>query len=250
MKHKSKTTRRDKEGESFTRGVKVVPKQQWSEQYGLHGFTLTDSQNTLHNKIIQNDMVIVEGQAGTGKTLGCLYAFVKEYIADSTKKIVVVRTAVQVGMDSVGHLPADLDAKIAPHFESTKLLLEQLLTKGKVETDVGHRIRFIIPNFLLGTTLDDTLLLVDESQMMQPLILKLILERVGINSKVVVLGDSSQLYTSSKDRNALRDLVPRFFKDYNGEMVAKFPSVAYHKFEIDDVQRSEFVKTVIRAYGT
>ena len=248
MKQKIKPTRKVKE-EEFVRGVKATPKPQWNEAYGIHGYTLTESQNTLRNKIIDNDMVVVEGQAGTGKTLGCLYAFVKEYIADSTKKIVIVRTAVQVGMDSVGHLPADLDAKIAPHFESTKLLLEQLLTKGKVETDIGHRIKFIIPNFLLGTTLDDTLLLVDESQMMQPLILKLILERVGINSKVVVLGDSSQLYTSSKDRNALRDLVPRFFKDVQGEKVSKFPSVAYHKFEIDDVQRSEFVKTVLRAYS-
>ena len=61
MKHKSKTTRRDKE-ESFTRGAKTAPKQQWSEQYGIHGFTLTESQNVLRNKIIENDMVVVEGQ--------------------------------------------------------------------------------------------------------------------------------------------------------------------------------------------
>lgn len=250
MKHKSKTTRRDKEGESFTRGVKVVPKQQWSEQYGIHSFTLTESQNILRNKIIENDLVVCEAPAGTGKSLSVLYSFVKEYIADSTKQIMIIRTPVQAGLDDVGFLPASLESKLEPHFESTKNLLEQLLTKGKVETDLNHRIHFKIPNFMLGATLDNTLLLIDEAQQMSPLILKLLLERVGLDSKVVICGDNSQMYASTKGRNALRDLTPRFFKDYNGEMVAKYPNCAYHSFDVEDVQRSEFVKTVIRAYST
>jgi phosphate starvation-inducible PhoH-like protein len=250
MKHKAKPTRKDKEQDSFTRGVKKLPKPQWLEQYGYHDFELTDTQNTLRNKILDNDLVICEGVAGTGKTAATLYSFIREYISDSTKKIVVVRTPVEVGSDQVGFLSGGLEDKTLVHFESTKLLLTQLLNTGKVETDLGHRLKFTIPNYLLGTTLDNTLLCVDECQMLQPLILKLILERVGMNSKVVLLGDSSQLYSSSKDRNALRDVIPRFFKDVQGEKVPKFPSIAYHKFEVDDVQRSEFVKNVIRAYGT
>lgn len=249
MKHKSKPTRKDKE-ESFTRGVKKTPKPQWLEQYGYHSFELTDTQNTLRNKILDNDLVICEGVAGSGKTAATLYSFIKEYISDSTKKILVVRTPVEVGSDQIGYLVGGLEQKTEVHFASTKLLLEQLLSKGKVESDMGHRISFTIPNYLLGATLDNTLLMVDECQMMQPLILKLILERVGMGSKVVLLGDSSQLYSSSKDRNALRDVIPRFFKDVNGDKIPKFPSVAYHKFDVEDVQRSEFVKTVLRAYST
>lgn len=249
MKTTKKATRKDKE-ESFVRGVKKDTKPNWSEQYGYHDFNLTDTQNELRNKILDNDLVVCEGVAGTGKTAATLYTFVKEYVSDITKKIVVVRTPVEVGSDQIGFLVGDLDDKTAVHFESTRVLLNQLLTKGKVETDIGHRIKFTIPNYLLGTTLDNTLLLVDEAQMLQPLILKLILERVGVGSKVVLLGDSSQLYSSSRDRNALRDVIPRFFYEDDGEMIAKYPYCAYHKFEVDDVQRSEFVKNVIRAYST
>jgi phosphate starvation-inducible PhoH-like protein len=162
----------------------------------------------------------------------------------------IIRTPVQVGLDDVGFLPLSLESKLEPHFESTKNLLEQLLTKGKVETDLNHRIHFKIPNFMLGTTLDNTLLLIDEAQQMSPLILKLLLERVGLDSKVVICGDNSQMYANTKGRNALRDLTPRFFKDYDGEKVAKYPKCAYHSFDVEDVQRSEFVKTVIRAYST
>jgi phosphate starvation-inducible PhoH-like protein len=249
MKQKSKFARKDKE-ESFTRGVKSIPKQQWQEAYGIHNFTLTESQNILRNKIIENDLVVCEAPAGTGKSLSVLYSFVKEYIADSTKQIMIVRTPVQAGLDDVGFLPSDLNSKLEPHFESTKSLLEQLLTKGKVETDLNHRIHFKIPNFMLGATLDNTLLLIDEAQQMSPLILKLLLERVGLDSKVVVCGDNSQMYANSKGRNALRDLIPRFFNDYDGDMVAKYPNCAYHQFDVEDVQRSEFVKTVLRAYST
>lgn len=244
-----KITRKEKES-SFTRGVKKTPKPQWVEQYGYHSFELTDTQNTLRNKILDNNLVICEGCAGSGKTAATLYSFIKEYISDSTKKIVVVRTPVEVGNDQIGYLVGGLEQKTEVHFASTKLLLEQLLSKGKVESDMGHRISFTIPNYLLGATLDNTLLMVDECQMMQPLILKLILERVGTGSKVVLLGDSSQLYSSSKDRNALRDVIPRFFKDVNGDKIPKFLSVAYHKFDVEDVMRSEFVKTVIRAYSS
>ena len=247
LKRKEKTSRQDKDNLGKT--PKTSPKPQWTDSYGIHNIQLTDSQNQLRNKIIENDLVICEGVAGSGKTLGTLYAFVKEYISDSTKKLIVVRTPVQVGADDVGHLPADLTAKIEPHFESTKKLLETLLNKGKVETDTGHRLHFKIPNFLLGATLDDTLLLVDEGQMLQPLILKMLLERVGEGSKVVILGDSSQLYVNAKGRNALRDAIPRFFKDTPQGKVPRFKNVAYHAFDVEDVQRSEFVKTVIKAYS-
>ena len=73
---------------------------------------------------------------------------------------------------------------------------------------------------------------------------------MGEGSKVVILGDSSQLYVNAKGRNALRDAIPRFFKDTPQGKVPRFKNVAYHAFDVEDVQRSEFVKTVIKAYST
>jgi phosphate starvation-inducible PhoH-like protein len=254
MKRPTKATRRDREeGRVDTQArnsARKAPKPQWAESNGIHKFQLSQAQQELSDKIDQNDLVFCIGPAGTGKSLGILHNFVREYLKDSTKQIIVIRTAVQVGMDDVGALPDSLEAKIEPHFASSKNLLEQLLSKGKVETDLGHRLHFKIPNFVLGATFDNSLVFIDEAQQLPPLILKLLLERIGMNSKVVVAGDNSQLYVDAKGRNALIDAVPRFFDKEDGEYVPRYPYVDMHLFDVEDVQRSDLVKTVIRAYGS
>lgn len=240
-----KITRKAKESLS----VPVRAKAFSNESYGYKQFSLTDTQQDFQDKILANDMVVCSAPSGTGKTLATLHTFVKLYLQDPTKQIVVVRTPVEAGMDKVGFLPNGLSEKLEPHFASAKVLLGKLLNKGKLETDMDHRIHFKIPNYLLGSTLDNTLLVIDEAQEIPPLILKLILERVGDNSKVVVLGDPSQRYSFDKGRNGLTDVVQKFFALHDGEIVPKFDGVDYHTFEIDDVQRSEFCKTVLRAYA-
>ena len=218
----------------------------WAGSNGIGDFTLTSTQKDLANKIIENTITFVDSPAGTGKTLTILHTFVKEYIRDTSKKIVIIRTPVEAGgLDKVGFLPSDLSLKLEPHFASTKNLLVQLLNKGKVEADIDNRIFFKVPNFELGNTWDNSLVLIDEAQALQPMIMKLLLERIGVNTTVVVAGDSSQLYASeAAKRNGLKDALSRFLAD--GE--SKYENVAFHKFGVQDVQRSEIVKTVITAY--
>ena len=218
----------------------------WAGSNGIGEFTLTSTQKELANKITENTLTFVDSPAGTGKTLTILHTFVKEYLKDTSKKIIVIRTPVEAGgLDKVGFLPSELHLKLEPHFASTKNILVQLLNKGKVETDIDNRIFFKVPNFELGNTWDNSLVLIDEAQALQPMIMKLLLERVGVNTKVVVAGDSSQLYaTEAAKRNGLKDALTRFL--VNGE--PKFDDVAFHKFGVQDVQRSEIVKTVITAY--
>lgn len=101
---------------------------------------------------------------------------------------------------------------------------------------------------MLGSTLSNSLILIDEAQQIQPIILKLLLERTGNFSKVVVAGCSSQIYTTDKNRNALADAEKRFFT-FDGEFVeAKYPDMAYHEFDIEECHRADVVKDVIRAY--
>jgi predicted ribonuclease YlaK len=145
-------------------------------------------------------------------------------------------------------LPNTEADKLAVHFSSVRLILEQFLGKGKVESDLDQRIFFKAPNFMLGSTLDNSLILIDEVQQLQPIILKLILERVGKNSKVVVAGCSSQIYTTDKTRNALADAKNRFFTMTDEWAEAKYPDMAYHEFSIDECHRSDIVKSVIHAY--
>jgi phosphate starvation-inducible protein PhoH len=249
MATQRRKTRNDKVNEGAGLERKVTRKANpWSEAYGYHNFHLTEPQKELCNKITQHTLTFVDSVAGTGKSSAVLWHFAKEYIRDNSKKIIVIRTPMEAGgMDKVGFLPNSLEEKVAIHFASSKKILEQMLNKGKVETDLGHRIHFKIPNFVLGETLDNSLIFIDEAQALQPMIMKLLLERTGVDSKIVVAGCSSQLYGSEAGkRNGLKDALHRFF---DKEMNPLYNDVAFHKFEIEDIQRSEIVKTVIKAYS-
>lgn len=217
---------------------------------GYHSIQLTQKQRQLGNLIRQNDLIFVEGPSGSGKSLGVIAEFVKQYLVDHTKQIIVIRTPVEAGTDKVGFLPSSLETKLEPHFAAARQTLDTLLSKEKVECDLDKRIKFMIPNFVLGCTLDNSLVLIDESQQIQPLILKLLLERIGKNSTVVVAGDARQLYVKDKSRNGLTDALGRFFrKDIHGKQIPRYEHVEHVEFEIEDVQRSELTKNVIRAYS-
>ena len=241
-----KVTRKTKEASG---GVKHV-KEKFAEERakGLQDFTPTQSQKDLINKVRSNVITFVDSEAGTGKSSAVLYHFCKQYLLDKQKQIIIIRTPVEAGPDKVGYLPSDLSSKCAPHFASTKVLLEQFLGKGVVETDMDHRIFFKVPNFCLGATYDNALILIDEAQQLQPIILKLLLERIGLNTTVVVAGCSSQLYIKEKDRNALADAIKRFFVNTEEGKKAKYNDMAFHEFDLEECHRADVVKDVIRGY--
>lgn len=222
---------------------------------GYRNFSLSSAQTKCFSTIKNNIITFIEGKAGSGKSLCALYYAVKQYLEDPTQKIIIIRTPMEATLhDKVGFLPDDLNAKLAPHFASTKLLLEQLLTPEKVRADIEgphKRIQFLVPNFVLGATFDNSILIIDEAQTLNPVIMKLLLERIGNNSKMIVLGDPSQIYSSNKDRQGMRDAISKFFYiDKEQEVTeSKFEDIGYFKFEISDVMRSEIVKTVLTAYS-
>lgn len=156
--------------------------------------------------------------------------------------------------DKVGYLPSELKDKLEPHFASTKAILESLLTTQKVDADINgphKRIQFLVPNFILGSTIENATIIVDEAQTLNPVIMKLLLERIGVNSKMIVMGDPSQVYSSNKDRQGMRDAIQKFFKldPVTQEVLCpKYSDIGYFKFNINDVMRSDIVKTVLLAY--
>lgn len=238
-----------------------MSQKQYSTDSPLSRIKLTEAQKTVQQLIDEYDITFVEGVAGTGKSLSVLHKFVSMMNSNKNVNIFIIRTPVEAGPDQVGFLPDRLSDKMAPHFGAAQQLLMKLLGKSNYEANVGEgkRIQYMIPNYALGHTFDNALIFIDEAQQLQPHILKLLLERIGKYSKCVVAGDNSQLYLADdkvKNRQALADALSRFFEvsepDEDGEryLEARFPGVAYHKFEIEDVQRSEIVKTVIRAYSS
>lgn len=244
MKRAPKVTRIDKELTQVN-PRKQSKQQHWSESYGINKIHLTVAQKEFVNKVISHDLVFCVGPAGTGKTLATLHYYVSEYLHDNTKQIIFIKTPVEAGMDKIGALPDALEDKIQPHFAYAKKLLSQLLSPGKVDSDLDHRIHFKVPNFCLGETFDNALICIDEAQQLSPMILKLLLERTGLNSKVVVLGDNSQIYTDIRGRAALADALKRFFPD---GVNSRFEGICLHKYATSDVMRSNLVKAVIQAY--
>lgn len=230
--------------------LSVVKKEKFTNQdsYGISEFKPSIYQQECLEVIEQNKITFVDSYAGTGKTSIALYYACREYLTDLRKKIIFVRTPAEMGGDKIGFLPgeANLTDKLGPHFESTKSLIIDFIGKNKFEADLGKRIFFTIPNFALGHTREDCIYIIDESQLLQPLILKLLLERIGSYTKTIVLGSSGQLYADDKqNRNALRDALERFF-DEDG--YSKYDNIAYYKFPIEAVMRDDVVKDVIRAY--
>jgi len=215
----------------------------------LKSFTPTPSQKELINTIRANVLTWVDSPAGSGKSSTILWHFAKEYLVDHSKHIIVVRTPVEFCDDKIGYLPNSLEAKLEVHFASSKKILEDFLGKGRVAADMDQRIHFKIPNYLLGSTLDNALVLIDEAQQLSPQILKLLLERIGKNSTVVVAGDSNQLFDAKGKRNGLADAIERFFKFEDGWVIPKYENIGYHEFSISEIMRSEICKTVVTAYS-
>lgn len=218
----------------------------------VNGYTkmvLSDAQEECIDVIQNNILTFVTGPAGAGKSLAAFYYAVKEVQKNPAQKIIVIRTPVESGKDKIGFLPDDLNKKLEPHFSSAKILLENLLTPGKVDADLNgkhKKIQFLIPNYALGCTFDNSIVVIDEAQMLEPLIMKLLLERIGTNSKVIVLGDPTQLYSSDHTRNGLTHSFSKFF---TRDGLPRFDDVGAFTFGVDDIMRSDFVKTVIRAYS-
>lgn len=246
----SKNAVRTRKKESATeKPIKTKEKFLEAVEGKLKNFTPTASQKELINTVRANTLTFVDSPAGSGKSSTVLWHFAKEYVADKTKEIIIVRTPVEFCDDKIGYLPNSLEAKLEVHFASSKKILEDFLGKGRVAADMDQRIHFKIPNYLLGTTINDSLVLIDEAQQLSPQILKLLLERIGKGSKVVVAGDSNQLFDARGKRNGLADALERFFKFENEWIVPKFDDVGFHEFSVQEIMRSEICKTVVKAYS-
>lgn len=218
------------------------------ETSGINTFKPSPSQKQALNVVKENVITFITGNAGTGKSSVVLWEYAKQYMVDPSMNIVVIKSPTEAGIDKIGFLPGSETEKIAVHFQPNRKILEDFLSKGKFECDYEKRIHFLVPNYILGRTFDNSLILIEEAQQLQPMLLKLILERTGVNSKVVVVGDQGQLYTDSKEsklRNGLTDAVQRFFNEDGSK---KYNNIGKYEFSVEDVMRSDIVKDVIRAY--
>jgi len=233
------------------RGKKEVMEEQrvMREGYDLNWFSPTEKQKEIVYSICDNDLTLCAASSGCGKTTTAVYQALKMLQEGSYKKILFVKTANESADDKIGYLPSNAEDKLAPHFEATRGVFRQFMSKAKLEMEEKRgRIRFDIPNFIQGSTHDDTIFIVDESQSISPPILKLLLERSGVNTICIVLGDKRQRYSKDKRADGFTDLVEMVTDIDEDGRYSKIPTVGYVEMSAEDNMRSDLSKLIVSLY--
>ncbi|MGC9223001.1 MAG: PhoH family protein [Terracidiphilus sp.] len=189
--------------------------------------------------IEQNDMVFGVGPAGTGKTYLAVAMAVAAINAKRISRIVLVRPAVEAG-ERLGFLPGTLQEKIDPYLRPLYDALFDMLDIEKVDRMIERGIIEVAPlAFMRGRTLNDAFIILDEAQNTTTEQMKMLLTRLGNNSKAVITGDITQIDLPNPRRSGLVDAI---------NILDGVEGVAFCHFEESDVVRHPLVQRIVRAY--
>ena len=208
---------------------------------------LTENQKKLFNSYAEQKHLVAYGCAGTGKTFITLYNALREVLDEKTpyEKIYLVRSL--VATREIGFLPGSYDDKSDIYQIPDKNMVKymfQMPSDADFEMLYGNlksqeTIKFWSTSFLRGTTLDNSIIIVDEFQNMSYHELDSIITRVGENSKIMFCGDASQSdLQKTNERNGIVDFMT---------VLRKMPSFDIIEFGVDDIVRSGLVKEYIIA---
>jgi predicted ribonuclease YlaK len=224
---------------------------QQGNDWNLDWFEPKGRQAHIIESIDYCTFTVIDGPSGSGKTSCALYKALSDMKDHQYRQLVFIKNPTEVGDDQIGFLSGSEQDKLVAHYETTKRIFYNFISKGKLDSDIrAERIRLTIPNFLLGATLDDAIIILDESQLMSPATVKLLLERIGKNSKYIILGDSYQRYAVKKRSDGFSDLISRVTYDNHGTLFAKYEDFSYIKLTRDENMRSDGSKLINYIYGT
>jgi phosphate starvation-inducible PhoH-like protein len=156
-----------------------------------YNVTLNEEQKLAKQLIIDNQIVIVTGRAGSGKSLICAQAALDFLMKKQCDRIFVTRATIEVG-NSLGFLPGDLEDKFNPYLEAFQENLEKCYDRLKIQELVkGKKITAYPVQFIRGKTIDD-ILVVEEAQNLSKGEMLAILTRLGKTGKIIINGDNEQ----------------------------------------------------------
>ncbi len=200
----------------------------------------TTGQAEYMKMIGENDVVIGIGPAGTGKTYLAVAAAVDALSRKRVKRIILARPAVEAG-ESLGFLPGDMQAKVDPYLRPLYDALEDMMPQERVQKALESRTIEIAPlAYMRGRTLADAFVILDEAQNATNAQMKMFLTRLGINSKVVITGDKTQIDLPRREDSGLVQ-VERILNGIEG--------IAFFYFTDADVVRHRLVREIIKAYA-
>jgi phosphate starvation-inducible protein PhoH and related proteins len=199
----------------------------------------TAGQAEYLQKIADNDIVVGIGPAGTGKTYLAVAAAVDALTKKRVRRIVLARPAVEAG-ENLGFLPGDMQAKVDPYLRPLYDALDEMMPFERIQRALETRTIEIAPlAFMRGRTLGDAFVIVDEAQNATAMQMKMLLTRLGVNSRMVITGDKTQVDLPKNTQSGLTQ-VERLLPGIDG--------IAFQYFNETDVVRHRLVRDIIKAY--
>lgn len=198
----------------------------------------TPNQRHYYETIMENQITVATGVAGTAKTFLACYAGLKLLTEGEVDKIIITKPAVVVGK-SQGHLPGDIEEKMEPFTRSVMNCIEELIGESQANTlrYSKKQIEIVPLQWIRGLTLDNCFIIADEMQNADYVEIKALLTRLGEDSMLVMNGDVEQ--TDLKENSGLPAAI---------EILENIDGVGFVEFTIDDIVRSGIVKDIIIGY--
>ena len=189
----------------------------------------------------QRKIIVATGPAGTGKTLFATEHGIRGIMQGKYEKLIFTRPSVTVDED-LGYLPGTLEENMAPWVRPIFDVLYQFITPNEVKNHIENKIIEIAPlGFMRGRTFKNSWIVADEMQNSTISQMKMLMTRLGENSRLVITGDLEQ-YDCPENTNGLED----FLNKFRGRSSSNISNI---EFERDDILREEVVKEVLELYS-
>lgn len=210
--------------------------------YGINGNPIsgrTPNQQLLVETFVKNDLTFALGPAGTGKTYVAIALAVRALKNREVRKIILSRPAVEAG-EKLGFLPGDMKDKIDPYLQPLYDALEDMIPAVKLKEYMESNVIQIAPlAFMRGRTLNDAIIVLDEAQNTTTHQIKMFLTRLGMNAKMIITGDITQI---DLPRSVNSGLVQAL------KVLKGVPGIGMVEFGKKDIVRHQLVQRIVEAY--
>jgi len=210
--------------------------------HGLNGKPIvarTANQKKLVEAFNDNDLVFAIGPAGSGKTYTAIALAVRALKTKQIRKIILSRPAVEAG-EKLGFLPGDMKEKIDPYLQPLYDALEDMIPPLKLKEYIENNIIQIAPLAIMrGRTLNDAVIILDEAQNTTKPQIKMFLTRLGLNGKMIVTGDITQIDLPHTQQSGLIHAM---------HVLNGIKGIATVEFNKKDIVRHKLVQQIVEAY--
>lgn len=220
----------------------VVVKQENLIIHGMNGKPITartENQQKLVKAFEENDLVFATGPAGSGKTFVAIALAVKALKNKAVRKIILSRPAVEAG-EKLGFLPGEMKDKLDPYLQPLYDALQDMIPAAKLKEYMENNVIQIAPlAFMRGRTLNDAVIILDEAQNTTTHQIKMFLTRLGMNAKMIVTGDVTQIDLPPTATSGLIQAM-QILKNVSG--------IGRVEFTKKDIVRHKLVQRIVEAY--